>query len=82
MFSFGTGDWNTVLDYPFGGGSGIYYYDMMFIPETSSYLVIGGFAGDSQLAQIARLKDGTWTNAGQLNSVRMVSYLIFAQLLI
>ena len=77
MYNFGTGDWDTVLDYPYGGGMGIYYYDMMFIPETSSYLVIGGFAGDSQLAQIARLKDGTWTNAGQLDSGRMVSFLIF-----
>ena len=43
-----TGAWQTVNDHPFGTGSGLAYYDQLYIPETSSYLylVIGGFDGD------------------------------------
>ena len=74
LYSFDTGTWITADDYPFGSGSGLADYAMLYIPETSSYLVIGGMASGSQIAEF---KDGAWYDAGRLNSVRGVSFRSF-----
>ena len=77
LFNFGNGGWKQVDDYPFGSGESdsVYDYDMVYISETQSYLVIGGYSA-SYLSQIAKFKDGVWSDAGQLNSGRRVSFLI------
>ena len=49
-------------------------YEMLYIPEISSYLVIGGYSGDVNLAKIAQFKNGAWSDAGNLNSPRHVSF--------
>ena len=73
-YNFGTGAWKTVSDYPFG--SRVYSYAMVYIPAKSSYFVIGGSDGIG-LTQIARLTNGVWSYAGQLNSGRAVSFVCF-----
>ena len=73
MFDYGTGSWTTVPDYPFASGSGFGYYDMIYVPATSAYYVIGGFDGNN-LATIAMFKNGAWSEAGQLNTARHVSF--------
>ena len=81
LYDFGSAAWTEVEDYPFASGSFVAYIDMVFIPEESSYFVIGGFSG-SDLSQIARFKDGEWSDAGQLNTARQVSftYLVYFSL--
>ena len=76
LYNFIASTWKTVEDYPFGSGSGLGDHDMLYIPETSSFLVIGGAYGNNQVAttQIAKLKDDAWYDAGQLNSVHTVSF--------
>ena len=85
LYGFGTGRWTAVSDYPYGCVSShtpsVYRYDMVFIPEQKSYFVIGGHSHQSALSQIARFTDGTWYDAGQLNSVRRVSFCSFFWLL-
>ena len=75
LYNFGTGSWKTVSDYPFSSKS-VYSYDMLYIPDTSSYLVIGGSDGNG-LSQIAKFFNGNWIDAGQLNLPRTVSFLLF-----
>ena len=77
LYSFGTGAWKTVDDYPFGTGKGVYGYEMVFIPKTKSYFVIGGATGSNgknRVSDIAKLTNGKWTLAGKLNSARNVSF--------
>ena len=76
LYNFGSGTWKTVDDYPFCRGMGCSDYDMLYIPETSSYLVIGGDSS-RPISQIARFKDGAWSDAGKLNSARVVSFCSF-----
>ena len=45
---------------------------MLYIPEAASFFVIGGWDGQSVISQIAKLKNGKWTDAGQLNTARRV----------
>ena len=76
LFDFGTGEWKTVDDYPFTS-SRVTSYVMIYIPETLSYLVIGGSDGGTEivvLSQIARFKGGKWSDAGRLNFARRVSF--------
>ena len=90
MYAFGTKAWTEVKDYPYGCGSDkvkrISDYEMIYIPEASSYFVIGGVCSDSsgqvqQLSQVARFgvsgsqpsARGTWYEAGHLNTMRKVS---------
>merc|ERR1711935_38718 len=67
LYNFGTSAWTTTADFPFGGGTGLIDYDMIYIPDDRSYLVVGGMAG-AEYNQIAQFKDGEWTDAGRLNS--------------
>ena len=77
LYYSGTGDWKTVDDYPFGSeeSDSVYDFDMVYISETQSYLVIAGYSA-SYLSQIAKFKNGVWSDAGQLNSGRRVSFWI------
>ena len=73
LYEFDTGVWMSLDDYPFVGETYVCHYDMVFIDEISSYLVIGGY-NDGYLSQIGMLKNGVWSDAGQLNRVRTVSF--------
>ena len=75
IFDFGTGSWTTVEDYPFA--SVVAYYDMVYVPETTAYYVIGGIGDWAELATIAMFKNGAWSEAGQLNTARYVSFCSF-----
>ena len=75
VYDFGMDDWTSVQDYPYGVGF-VAYYDMVYVPATSAYYVIGGYDGGS-LSQIAKFKNGAWTEVGQLNTAREVSFSLF-----
>ena len=84
LYKFGTDAWNTVEDYPdnFCSGSGVAYYDMVYVPDILSFFVVGGVCRTtpnlSFVRQIAMYKDGAWSEAGQLNSYqRSVSFNLF-----
>lgn len=76
LYDFDMGEWTTVQDYPFGDGTRIYNYDMVYIPQISAYVVIGGFDG-FHLSTIAMFKKGVWSEAGQLHMARYVSLFSF-----
>ena len=83
LYDFGIDDWIPVQDYPFHSGSGWFYaYDMVYIPATSAYYVIGGSDYLQYLATIGMFKNGAWSKAGQLNTARPVSFLFVSVLLI
>ena len=76
MALLGTGDWTTVQDYPYGGeffGD----YEMVYVPATSAYYVIGGYDGRGIVAKIGMFKNGVWSGAGQLIKARSVSFCSF-----
>ena len=51
---------------------------MIYIPETSANYVIGGVDGwVNELATIAMFRNGAWTEAGQFNRAREVSFCSF-----
>lgn len=78
LYDYGTGDWTSVPDYPFGSGSSVYAFDMLFIGELSTYFVIGGYDINFSMATIAKFKNGAWSHAGRLNSARQVlSFIVF-----
>ena len=72
MYTFGTGAWTEVDDYPYGQSTGMFDHYMIFIPEITSYLVIGGKSGGDEMSQIAGFSNGTWYDAGHLKSARRV----------
>ena len=72
-YNFGTGSWAVMEDYPFGDGSFIADFDMVYVAAKSAYYVIGGFSSGS-LSTIAMFKNGAWSQAGQLNTARYVSF--------
>ena len=84
MYAFDTGEWTQVEDYPYGE-EWISAYEMIYILEASSYVVIGGTSRvvglPGYLSQIARFSvlgsppfaSGTWCDAGRLNHARGVS---------
>ena len=76
MFEFRTSKWMAVKDYPYT--SDVFNsYEMIYIPELLSYLVIGGADGTgADMSQLAMLTNGEWVDAGRLNSARVVSFLI------
>ena len=77
VFEFGTGTWMTISDYPYSSDSVINDYEMIYIPELLSFLVIGGHdSGDRSIhtSQVAMLTNGIWTDAGHLNMGRVVSF--------
>ena len=74
LYDYGTGDWTSVQDYPFGSGPSVYAFDMLFIGELSAYFVIGGYDTNFSVATIAKFKNGAWSHAGRLNSARQVLY--------
>ena len=93
MYAFGTKAWTEVKDYPYGCGydkeKRISDYEMIYIPEASSYFVIGGTCGydpaigEVQIfSRVARFgvsgsppfARGTWYDAGHLNKERQVSF--------
>ena len=78
LYNFGTSSWTTTTDFPFGvnGATGLIDFNMIYIPEDRSYLVIGGMAG-ADYNQIAQFKDGEWSDVGRLNSARSVSFKSF-----
>ena len=74
LYNFGTGSWAVTEDYPFAGGSGIGYYDMVYIAAKSAFYVIGGQNDENyDQATIAMFKNGAWSQAGQLKTARYVS---------
>ena len=80
LYKYDTDAWTTVDDYPFCDGTGMGYFDMVYVSEMLSYFVIGGSCVDTSksqriMRQIAMFKDGAWSEAGQLNSCeRTVSF--------
>ena len=83
MFDLGKGEWRIVASYPYTRKGTISYYDITFIPEMSAYILIGGsegFEGNYEhypVSTIAMFHDGVWSNLGQLNTARAVSYCLF-----
>ena len=78
VYDFGTGDWTTVQDYPYGVSRRyVAFYDMVYIPATSAYYVIGGYDGSDELSTIGMFNNGAWSKAGQLNEARRVSLCSF-----
>ena len=75
LYDFGTGDWTTVRDYP-SDAEYVAYYDMVYVPATSAYYVIGGYSGGF-LSTIGMFKNGAWYDAGRLNTGRSVSFSLF-----
>ena len=71
LYNFGSGAWTTASEYPFGSKPYLSLYDMVFVREILSYLVIGGMSGED-LSQIARFTNGAWYDAGQLYKARGV----------
>ena len=65
----------TVKDYPYGAEF-FSEYEMVYVPATSAYYVIGGYSGGS-LSTIGMFKNGAWSEAGQLNTARGVSFCSF-----
>ena len=76
VYDFGMDAWTTVQDYPYAV-DWIAYYDMVYVPATSAYYVIGGYDGGSAISTIAMFKNGAWSEAGQLNTAREVSFSLF-----
>ena len=65
------------MDYPYGGGSSLYDYEIVFIAELTAYIVIGGYNGKKRwLSNIAIFANSSWSDAGHLNSGRDVSQLL------
>ena len=82
LFNFGSGAWTTAIEYPFGSKPYLSLYDMVYVREILSYLVIGGMSGED-LSQIARFTNGAWYDAGQLykaRGVRVPSFLFGSKL--
>ena len=63
-----------VSSYPFANGY-MFAFDMVYIPNILSYVVIGGHDGKA-LSQIGMFTNGTWSDAGQMNRARAVSFAI------
>ena len=80
LYNFGIGKWKTVDDYPFGTNRYM-LFDMLYLPITSTYLVIGGSDSSGYLSQIAAFKNGVWSDVGKLNSPREVSFRQLSKLL-
>ena len=78
LYDFGMDAWTPVQDYPYGAEF-IVDYDMVYIPATSAYYVIGGYGG-GYLSTIGMFKNGAWSEVGQLNTVRSVSFCLFCVL--
>ena len=76
LYDFGTGDWTIVQDYPYAAG-GAAYYDMVYVPATSAYYVVGGKSDGGDLSEIGMFKNGVWSLAGHLNTARSVSFCTF-----
>ena len=74
MYDFAKGYWTETKDYPFATGPDFFKYDMVYVPATLAYYVIGGNSDEEKLKQIAMFKNGVWTDAGQLNTGRRVSF--------
>ena len=84
LYNFGTGAWKLVDDYPFATFA-VYTYEIIFISEKNSFFVIGGSTGKygkDQVSHIAKLANGVWSSAGNLKSVRAVSYFFVTKLVL
>ena len=86
VFSFKTGKWTKGDDYISGcrksGDCAVARYDMLFISELSSFVVIGGYDGVDYMATIAKFKKGKWSDAGQMKTARSVNYCSFCSILL
>ena len=71
LYEFPIDMWTTVSDYPFSDS--LNNFAMVYIPEISSYVVIGGSTDGFIFAQIAFLTNGAWSDGGNLNKQRYVS---------
>ena len=76
VYDFGTGDWTTVQDYPYGGGFFV-SNAIVYVPATSAYYVVGGKSDGGDLSEIGMFKNGVWSLAGHLNTARSVSFCTF-----
>ena len=85
LFDFGSDEWTNVADYPdtrvVDYPLWICEYDMLYIPESAAYYVIGG-ADRSPSSAIVKFHNEVWSIAGQLNHPRKVSLAIIPKLLI
>ena len=77
MYNFNSGEWTTADDYPYGNEVWISHYAMVYITEIQSYLVIGGYEKNGDSSQIAKFTNGVWSDVGQLNNARYVSFCSF-----
>ena len=81
IYDFAKDYWTETEDYPFAPGSAFFEYDMVYAPATLAYYVIGGVtyldSDEIKLKQIAMFKSGVWTDAGQLNTGRRVSFCLY-----
>ena len=77
IYDFAKDYWTETEDYPFAPGPGFSEY---YTPATLAYYVIGGATSSEngaemeEVKQIAMFKNGVWTDAGQLNTGRRVSF--------
>ena len=70
------GKWTKGDDHMYGcqtAGCRVARFDMLFIPDISSFVVIGGHDGNDFMATIAKFKKGKWSDAGQINTARSVN---------
>ena len=82
IYDFAKDCWTETEDYPFATGPDFFKYDMVYVPATLAYYIIGGASSVAtssgtemvELKQIAMFKNGVWTDAGQLNTGRRVSF--------
>ena len=75
VYDIGVDAWTIVQDYP-SDAEYVAYYDMVYVPATSAYYVIGGY-DSTRLKTIAMFKNGAWSEAGQLKAARSVSLYSF-----
>ena len=80
LYSFGSDVWTEVSDYPFGVRC-VSFYDMVYIPELPAYIVIGGYDGRNRISNIGKFQNGAWSDVGQLNKARSVSFRSFFYIL-
>ena len=80
LYNFGSDVWTEVSDYPFGVRC-VSFYDMVYIPELPAYIVIGGYDGRNRISNIGKFQNGAWSDVGQLNKARSVSFRSFFYIL-
>merc|ERR1711970_25274 len=79
LYDFDDDSWSEGAKYPFGDPEHNFlgWHSMLYVDELESFFVVGGrghtvgMQNHVVTAQIAKFKDGVWSDAGQLNRPRM-----------